>query len=246
MFNTLTFNGVNLFTRFGVYISGQGTFSAPSRQYTFYDVPARDGSVLGIGTKLNNIEVSYKAGIVRNFSENIKNLRSFLLSSIGYCRLADTYHPDEYRQAIYEGDFDPDVTSDNEAAEFTLTFNCMPQRFLTSGETAQTFTANGTLANPTHFDAKPLLLVSGSGYFSIASGGKGVQVNLSQSMTDLYIDCETMNVYKGSTNYASVVSFQEYGASRYGVDAPVLKPGTNNIRLSNISKLVITPRWWEV
>ena len=250
MYNSITFNSKNLLTEFGVYISGQGTFGAPDREYTYYDVPARDGSVLGIGSKLNNIQVSYKAGIVSNFSANMQALRSFLLSTIGYARLTDTYHTGEYRMALYENSFAPSVISTNDAGEFTLTFNCMPQRFLTSGESVQTYTASGTLSNPTHFDAKPLIHVYGYGNFTIsATGYGGVQVEIANpSVTDFYIDCETMNIYSGSTNLASYVAFKKSGTSQYGVDAPVLRPGSNSITKSSssITKLEITPRWWEV
>lgn len=250
MYNSITFNGKNLFNEFGVYISGQGTFGAPDREYTFYDVPARDGSILGIGSKLNNISVSYEAGIVSNFDANIQALRSFLLSTIGYARLTDTYHPNEYRMALYEGSFSPNVEKSNEAAKFVLTFNCLPQRFLTSGEAVKSYTATGSLSNPTHFDAKPLIHVYGYGNFSItASGYGGVQVEIANpSVSDFYIDCETMNIYSGSTNLASYVAFRKSGASQYGVDAPVLRPGSNSITKSSstITKLEITPRWWEV
>ena len=245
MFNTVTFNNKNLFNEFGVYVSGQGTFSAPSREYDFYDVPARDGDVLGIGTKLQNIQVSYKAGIKDNFSTNVEKLRSFLLSTIGYARLVDTYHPNEYRMALYEGSFDPRVQSDNQSGEFTLTFNCKPQRFLTSGETTITVsTTNTVITNPTYFAAKPLVRVYGYGQFNF--GGVMVDVD-NPGVNNFYIDCESMNIYSGSTNLSQYVGFSEFGSTVYGYDAPTLLSGNNTVQFSgNITKLEITPRWWEV
>ena len=32
---------------FGVYLSGQGTFGAPSKAYTYHDVPGRNGALIG-------------------------------------------------------------------------------------------------------------------------------------------------------------------------------------------------------
>lgn len=47
--------------------------------------------------------------------------------------------------------------------EFDVTFDCKPQRWLTSGETAVAVTSGGTITNPTLFDAEPLLAVEGYG-----------------------------------------------------------------------------------
>lgn len=250
MVNTLTFAGVNLFTAYGVYISGSGTFSAPEREYTFYNVPARDGSVLGIGTRLNNIQVSYPAFIKDNFETNIAGLRSFLLSTIGYARLEDTYHQLEYREAVYEGAFDPDISTDNKTGKFTLTFNCKPQRWLKSGENAITITAStSTITNPTLFPSKPLIKFNGAG--SITFGGVNIQVE-TQMLTDgynfVYVDCETMNAYNGTDNLNKYVSFRDPNSSQYGMDAPKLVAGANTITKSGtyLTSVEITPRWYEV
>lgn len=120
---------------FGVYISGQGTFSAPEKAYEFYSVPGRNGAILGNENRLENIEVSYECFIYTNFDQNIAEFRTFLLSLNGYQRLTDSYHSDEFRMAVYVGPFEPEVTAKNDAGAFTLTFNCKPQRWLVSGET---------------------------------------------------------------------------------------------------------------
>ena len=119
---------------FGVYISGQGTFSAPQKAYTFYNIPGRNGALIGYDNRFENIEVSYDAFIYKDFSKNIAEFRSFLLSVPGYARLEDSYHPDEFRMAAYVGAFEPEVTPKNDAGQFTITFNCKPQRYLLSGE----------------------------------------------------------------------------------------------------------------
>lgn len=128
---------------FGVYISGHGTFSAPEKAYTFYDVPGRNGAIIGNDHRLENIEVSYECFIYTNFNQNIAEFRTFLLSLDGYQKLTDSYHPDEYRLAVYVGPFEPDVTAKNDAGSFTLTFNCKPQRWLISGETTYSWVSGG-------------------------------------------------------------------------------------------------------
>ena len=45
---------------FGVYLSGQGTFGAPSKAYTYHDVPGRNGALICSEKRFNNIEITYK------------------------------------------------------------------------------------------------------------------------------------------------------------------------------------------
>lgn len=141
MRNYFTLNGVDS-RDFGVYINGQGTYSAPEKDYTFYQIPGRSGDIIGSENRLMNIEITYHAFIYADFDNNMAAFRSFLLSLDGYQRLEDSYHPDEFRMACYTGPFDPAVTVVNDAGEFDIVFNCKPQRFLKSGETSYSFVAN--------------------------------------------------------------------------------------------------------
>ena len=133
MRNYFTFDGVDS-RSFGVYISGQGTFKAPARSYDAIEIPGKNGALLGIDSRLGNVELTYPAFIYSNFAENIAAFRAFLLSHKGYFKLKDSYHPDEFRLAYYPGPFEPDVTSANNAGSFDITFICKPQRYLESGE----------------------------------------------------------------------------------------------------------------
>lgn len=128
---------------FGVYISGQGTFGAPAKAYEFYNIPGRNGALIGSEKRLDNIEVSYEAFIYKDFDKNIADFRSYLLSLDGYQRLTDSYHLDEFRMAAYVGPFEPTVERTNDAGSFVITFSCKPQRFLLSGETVYSFITGG-------------------------------------------------------------------------------------------------------
>lgn len=143
MRNYFIYNGVDS-RDYGVYISGQGTFNAPQKAYQFYNIPGRNGALIGYDKRFENVNITYQAFIYKDFEKNLANFRSFLLSVNGYARLEDSYHPDEFRAAAYVGPFDPEVTSKNDAGSFTITFNCKPQRYLKSGETQYTWGA-GTL-----------------------------------------------------------------------------------------------------
>lgn len=235
MRNYFTLNGVDS-RDFGVYITGSGTFSAPRREYSMVPIPGRNGDLVGNEKRFENLELTYPAFIYTNFKQNIRDFRNFLLSLVGYHILIDTYHPDEFRMALYEGEFEPEVEPKNDAGSFDIVFNCKPQRYLLTGEVVTTMTASGSITNPTAFDSQPLLRVYGTGQLGINSD------TITISEADVYtdIDCEMMDCYKAGVSKNSKVSFTGY-------NFPVLRSGVNNISLgAGITQVEITPRWWRI
>lgn len=230
MRNWLTFDGVST-KDFGVYINGAQTYDAPARSREVISVPGRNGDLIIDNGRYENTEVTYHAFIYRDFEVNVEGFRNLLLSRTSYKRLEDTYHPQEFRLGIYNGNFSADVVEWLEAGEFDLTFNCKPQRFLKSGEDAITFTSGGSLLNETMQTAKPLLRVYGTGTFTI----NGATMTISSANVYTDIDCDLMDAFKGTTNCNGNIS---------GTFA-ALAPGDNAITLgSGITKIEITPRWW--
>ena len=168
-FKSFTFDGTNS-RSYGVYITGEGVFNAPERNVEMIDIPGRNGAYALDKGNFNNIEVTYPAGIFADsetdFATAVSDLRNLLCSKVGYVRLEDDYNPNEYRLAIYKSGLE--VSHDMLiAGEFDITFECKPQRFLTSGETAVSVASGGTLTNPTLFDSHPQLQVKGYGNIDI-------------------------------------------------------------------------------
>lgn len=164
-YKTFTFAGENS-RNYGVYITGEGVFNAPERNVEMIDIPGRNGAFALDKGNFNNVEVTYPAGIVADteadFAEAVSDLRNLLCSQTGYVRLEDDYNPNEYRMAIYKSGLE--VSHDGLlTGEFDLTFDCKPQRYLKSGETAVSVTSGGTVTNPTRFASQPLLKVEGYG-----------------------------------------------------------------------------------
>lgn len=235
--NYFTFDGVTS-SSLNTYISGEGTFNAPERVYDMQVIPGRNGALALDEKRFENVELTYPAFIFKDdgttFETAISNLRNTLLSKNGYKRLTDTYHPGEFRLAIYKDGLEVAPTMINRAGEFDLVFTCKPQRFLTSGETVTTKTSSGTITNPTQFDARPLLVVTGTGNLTV----NGTQIAISKTPTT--IDCELMEAYNGtvSRNGDIVLTPNAF---------PVLSPGSNTITLgAGITKVEITPRWWKI
>lgn len=244
---------------YGVYVSGEGTFGAPEKEVTTYAVPGRNGLVLGVNERMENIQVTYPCFIYTNFEQNMRDLRSFLLSRSGYVKINDDYDTTHFRMGFFEAGIDPNVVPKNNAARFDLTFNCQPQRWLTSGETVITITSHSmeSITNATRFPAAPLFQVFGTGQITVQPAGSSFRyIKISSDITtdiptytSLYIDAETNDIYGvggyASQNLAKYVSIENAGGTT-GLDVPKLNPGINSVQLgATITKLEITPRWWE-
>ena len=230
----VTFNNISSDT-YGIYVQGGGAFNAPELDYNAISVPGKNGDVIISNKRYKNIVVSYNAYIYRNFAEKARSARAWLLSPQGYVRLSDSYHEDEYRLAMYSGEIEFDMRALLRAGTVTLKFNCKPQRFLTSGETAVTAVQNGVITNPTLFEAKPLLTIQSSSTEAGTVTINGKTLNIA-SMTNrsLTVDCDTMNAYYGTTSLNSAISG----------DFPVLAAGDNLIAWTgSISGVTIIPRW---
>ena len=139
MGNYLTFDGLKT-TDYGVEISGEGIFNSPERVYNMVEIPGRNGALAIDSGRFANIEVTYPAynyePDLTTFADRLRAIRNDFGCRIGYKRLEDTLHADEYRLAVFKKGFEIDPVKYNTASQFDITFDCKPQRFLKSGETA--------------------------------------------------------------------------------------------------------------
>ena len=169
IFKSLEFDGESS-KGYGVYITGAAVYNAPEREVEMITIPGRNGSFALDHGRFQNIEVTYPAGIFADneldFAQAVSDFRNFLCSKKGYCRLTDDYNPDEYRMAIYKSGLEV-TPATLTAGQFNITFECKPQRFLTSGETAVSVASGDTISNPTLFESSPMLEVTGYGDINI-------------------------------------------------------------------------------
>ena len=221
---------------FNIWISGGATFDSPKRDVNTVKVPGRDGVLLFDNGRYENLSLTYPAFITKDFQKNIDDFTDFIGSLRGYKRLEDTYHPDEFRMALFESGITTKTTALNRAGEFDIKFNCKPQRWLKEGERPIIFTANGSLKNPTYQTAKPLLRVYGTG--TVGIGDVTITISSANEYTD--IDCETMDAYKGAVNCNANISTTNN-------IFPTLPAGITGVSLGgSVSRVDITPRWWRV
>lgn len=240
-----TFDGIDS-RAYGVYVADVSVFDAPERDVELISVPGRSGALFIDRGRFENIEVEYDCFLAgddeADFNSAISNLRNALASRVGYKRLTDDFYPDEYRMASFNDGMSVSQVG-RRTGDFKIKFSCMPQRWLTSGETQQSWTTTTkTLTNPTLFEAKPLIAVTGHGVLTI--GSQSITINGTSSTQVIYIDCDTMEAWEMSGS--AKIPRNDY-IQNAGDDFPVLLPGANNIRRdTGITRVAMTPRWWRV
>lgn len=148
---------------YGLIVSNDSGFDSPERDVTEVKVPGRNGSLILDNGRFENQRVVYNCVLTEDFTAQANALRAALMSQEGYQRLTDTFRPDVYRMGrIVEVTAKPGSRYEN--GQLTITFDCKPQKFLLTGETAVAVVASGgRIENPTAFGARPLLEVWGYG-----------------------------------------------------------------------------------
>lgn len=237
MKHILTYNGRSTLD-FGVHISGEDTWKTAAPDLERISIPGRSGDLVAFNKRYKNVEIKYHMGIIRDFDRNYSGFINFILSNPGYHRLEDSYHPEVYRLAVMESAFEPEMSVLNHQGQFDVKFSCKPQTYLKSGEKSKEFTQTGTIYNPTMFDARPLLRVYGAGDLGI--GLETIRIKMVDNFID--IDCELEDAYKtfAGNNRNKFIELS-------GDSFPSLPPGETRITLgSGITKVIITPRWWQL
>ena len=244
IFNSLVFGGVNS-ADYGIYITGEAVFNAPKRAVETVSVPGRNGDIIIDQGHWENIEVTYPAGTFgmseTEFRTALSDFRNAIVSQLGYQRLSDTYHPDEYRMGTYVEGLEVNTKSHNKAGEFDLIFNCKPQRWLTEGETAVTVESGDTLTNPTQYDAGPLLMVEGHGKMNIGDYPLEI-VNDVLGTVSLYNSVMTQKPISAATEYSATISTTFSTAELNAGDTEHLEDFSFALKIDNGSFSVVSCR----
>lgn len=230
---------------YGVYISGSGAYNAPRRVYTEVTVPGRNGTLLIDNGNFENIPVTYPAFIAggSNFSKRMADLRSALLSQIGYSRLYDSYNDNQFREACFMNEINVNPSSFLTSGKFDIVFNCKPQRFLFNGQATITITEDATpITCPTPFPCKPLLTVTGYGELEVANGADSTILTIGNIYPKIIIDCETCEAYlPGGGNANDAITVPENGKFPFvqGNNLP-----TYFVFDDTITQIEVVPRWF--
>lgn len=235
------YNGVSSLSCSARIFPTDSMLKAPAHKYNKVVVPGRSGALLIDMQSYDNVPREYDVQIAGDSDlAGFTTLRNYLASCAGYLRLTDSFDTDHYYMAAYTEAFN--LTADLRSLKRgrgTVTFDCKPQRYLLSGETAVIFTSSGAINNPTRFASKPLLCVTTTLADASVLGVGSTNITISRQ-GDIYIDCETGRAYNGATPLDSYIAFNQ-------IDFPTLAPGDTGISLgTGISRVEIIPRWWEL
>lgn len=229
--HSFTFNGENS-AKYGLLVSGRGTFNAPERDIESVVIPGRNGELTLDNGRFKNITVTYPAFVIPSLTYNSKRIRSWLCSVVGYATLVDDYDPSHFRKARFVSGLEFEPKAMNKAGECYIQFDCMPQRWLSDDMTR--YTEPGTVTNPTLFTAQPKIVTEGAGDGTITINGN--TLTFEDVPDGLVVDSEIQRSYKGTSAYDGSVS------GTY----PTLVPGTNTISFTGFTMIELYPRWWEV
>lgn len=235
--NYIVFDGIDS-TDYEVYVyPTDSLFQAPAHQFTALTVPGRSGELLIDNKRFGNTTRKYGIVSPEDGRQNLTNLKQALASRTGYFRLEDTFDVTHYFMAAYMEDYNPTFDWRSNTGKATITFNCKPQRYLKSGETPVDMSSSGNIRNTRRFASKPLLRVYGNGVLGVGSTNITIAGNTNEYVD---IDCEMGRAFYGATALDSKVTLNT-------IDYPELVPGSNGISLgTGITRVVITPRWWEI
>lgn len=270
--HSFTFDGVNSRDYCELFVSGGGAFNAPERDIESVSVPGRNGDLTLDNGRYKNIKVEYNAWIAKDFPENAAKARAWLCAGMGqYKRLEDDYNPLEFRMARFIDGLNVDGFSsfgDYLAGTMTITFDCMPQRFLKSGENVITFSDAGgggqyhAVINPTNEDAYPLIEIYNGGdtfpaFDMVSNGGRVSRIlqyvpDQNYSYADDYkyllIDCDKQIIYHKKYE-SDPWNFRNVGVSITGQFPIFYGKVESSFYTTNLNSgrtYKVTPRWWTI
>lgn len=235
---SITFNGTNGDT-LKCIVEKYPARILPRRLYSSEKIPGRNGNLTQFQGYANvhllyDVYLSAESTGLQSTAEAVVD---WLYGPQTYARLEDSYSSGVYRMAQLYG---PDELENylNQFGRATLDFEAKPQRWLKTGETSTTYTADATITNPTNYESQPLLVVTGSGNIVFQIGGYEVDIaGLSGSIT---LDCEVPDAYDNNTNLNNIVTLPD--------GWPKLAAGANTLAFvsGTITSIAVTPRWWTL
>lgn len=215
---------------------------APVRKMKTFSVAGRNGDLHVMEDAWENYPQPYEVYFHGDTPtpEQAHAIKAWLMGTGGYQILKDVYDPKHYRMAIYKGPLDIENKL-NKYGRCTISFDCAPQSYLLDGVYPVTFTAAGTLHNPTAFDALPIVTVYGNAAGTVTLGA--VTVDIKEISDPIILDCELMNAYSQPGEGAPV----NQNRSIYAPKFPILSQGLNPVAFTGgITKIEIVPRWWTL
>lgn len=234
--NYLIYNGVSS-ASLGIRIQSKNVYSAPKYDTSLTTIPGRNGDLISPNGRYSNVNISYTCYIpaktIVELSDKITAIKNWLYNEPDrYHDLEDSYDTKFKRRAVFNSKLD--ITDQAmKIGVFTLTFSCVPFRYLVSGLAKKSFSKAFSFNNEFSFASKPYIKVMGNGNGRLIINSKVWQFEKIDGYTEC--DSEMMNFYKDTVSKNDTVS---------GDGFPELSPGKNSISFEGgITSVEIIPRW---
>lgn len=245
---------------YGVWISGEKSFFAPTRDVETVIVPGRNGTLTLDNGRWNNVEITYPCYMSGDFLSGYDAFKNAILTEMRTkaktetgILLSDTYHPNVQRYARCTGGFKPKPGPYNKSAKFDVTFDADPRAFLITNAWTQ-YASGASISAPTGVyptinPAHPLIRLewtSGTGTVTFVLNGVSITVT-SPTYRPFYIDCESQRAFYLTNGNPDRPTYYDDKLTLNDGAFPVLDSQANSFTYSASSdtmKIYINPRWW--
>lgn len=206
-------------------------------------VPGKNGALTYWDGTYQNRVVTAKCFVLNeNAADYLEAISVWLVRTPGYLRLEMSQEPNVFMLARVSSMGTTSVRN-GVLVPLEIKFDCMPQKFLKSGEQISQVKNGGNVYNA-WLPAKPLIHISCQGTVSLTMGESTIKLAVGGTkMQDYYIDCETQNIYdRFGASANSKAEVDEFPLFDHGETSVAWTGGLNG----TISKVEITPRWWTL
>ncbi len=218
---------------FSLHISSSNPFDVAQPEITTQSVPGRDGELVMIGNRYQNVIGTYYCFIKSNqIEQDIRNIKSWILPNLGYDILFDSSDSNYFRYAYPTGKL-AFMKRTSRLYEIEIEFSCKPFRYSFLGQKPIGINKTTTIYNPEKFASKPYIKVYGSGNGTLNINQNGWNFKGIDGYIEL--DSELMNTFRGTASQNQKVQGNGY---------PQLLAGKSTLSFSGgISKIELIPRW---
>lgn len=232
------FNGISA-ESMGLRIERYPIIRKPRKRLTPVTIPGRNGNLHISDGSYEDVVIRYECwwknkNSAYSTGRTAHEIAEWLYAAPVGARLEDTYDSTVFRTATFQGPLD----IENILGRFgrvTLEFQCRPEAWLKSAETAVRFTrSGGFLNNATPFVTKPLIHVVGAISGGLRVGNSTLLLIFPGTEThEIWIDCEEQEAWE-------IVDGVEVSSNAYidGADFIEIQPGRNDVSFPNSFELV--------
>lgn len=222
----------------GIRLQKPVTFTGAVPKLTTVTVPGRNGDLHYYDGSFENVEGIASCFLLKKHDVDtaLSAVSKWALMQPGYHRLETSEEPEFYRMAAIKNGPETEIRM-RLLAPFTISFDCMPQKFLKSGERTIVVKKSGTKIRNEWFPSNPLITVIGNGVGQVGINGRTIDL-LSSFSGELTYDAETENAYYQSQNRNNQIKAPEKVFLPNGEFTVAWSGGVQSVK--------IIPKWWTL